>query len=230
VLLMTMLVALVTVAVFPDLVMRVLAAGTASVTLVLFFHELELGPDGAVALLGVLAGLAWHFEARLLQSPLTRALQRPVAWALLASFLFAMITSVMEGDNFLRVGPAASVSASLSLAVLVYAVAREHGARAVSEPVLVALVVVAVLGAVMLRSPGVPAALFAMLLAFHRRSPVMLGLATLFLITFGVFFYFRMDLSLLSRGLVLVASGALLFAVREYVRRRFGPIAVEELP
>jgi uncharacterized membrane protein len=220
----------VTVVAFPDVVARFLGTTAASVGLVLFFYEVKLGPDAAVALVGALAGLAWHFEARLLANPLTRPLQRPVAWGLLLSFLFAMLTTVFEDGDWLRVGPLAAVSAGVALAVVVLTVAQEHGARVGSEPVIVALLAVAALGAVTFHASGVLAALYALLLAFHRRSPVMLGVGVLFLVVFAVHFYFRMELTLLSRGLALLGSGALLFVAREYVRRRFGPIVEEELP
>ena len=224
-------VSLLTLAVYPDVVMRFIATLGACVTLVLGCHELELGPDGAVALIAVAAGLAWHFEPRLLEHELTRPAQRPLAWGLVVSLLAFQLSTVLENfDRAFRVGPAASVSVAVALLVLVVAVAREHGAALTSEPVLVALVAGVLLGAVMLHAPGVLAALYVAGLAFHRRSPLMLGLAILFLVVFMSSFYFRMELTLLVRSLVLLGSGALLLGLREYVRRRFGPIVVEELP
>lgn len=224
-------VAVVTIAIFPDVVMRFIATGALCLALVLGFHELELGPDGAVAGIAVAAGLAWHLEARLLQHPLTRPMQRPVAWGLVVALLGFQLSTVLEDfERGFRVGPAAAVSVAIALLVVVIAVAREHGARLSAEPVAVALVAVVALGGVMLRSPGVLAALYVAALAFHRRSPLMLGLAVLFLVVFLVNFYFRLEQTLLLRSLVLLGSGALLLALREYVRRRFGPIVVEELP
>ncbi len=230
VVLASFVVSTVTVVVFPDVVMRFLATGVVCLTLVLGLHEAALGPDGAVAVVAIAAGLAWHFEPRLLQHPWSRPLQRPVAWGLVVSLLAFQLSTVIDGGDDLRVGPAASVSVALALLVLVFALAREQSAPVTSEPVLVALTAAVVLGAVMLRSPGVLAALYVAVLAFHRRSPVMLGLAMLFLVVFLVNFYFRMEVTLLSRSLVLLASGALLLGLREYVRRRFGPVVVEELP
>jgi hypothetical protein len=229
VLLAALCIAVVTVVAFPDVVMRFLATLAASVSLVLFFHQVELGPDGAVLVVGVLAGLTWHFEPRLLAHPLTRPLQRPVAWGLLISFLGAMLTTLIQ-QNELRVGPLASVAATVALLVLLVAIAVEHRASLVGEPVVVALLVAVVLGAIMFRAPGVVAALYAMLLAFHRRSPVMLGLAMVFLVTFGTFFYLSLELTLLRRGAVLLGSGGVMLALRAYVRWRFGPIVEEELP
>jgi hypothetical protein len=222
---------LVTVAVFPDVVMRFIATCGACAALVLGCHELELGPDGAVAVIAVLGGLAWHLEPRLLSSEVLRGVQRPVAWGLVVSLVVLQVSTVMEElDRAFRVGPAASLSVAVALVVLVLAVAREHHASFTSEPVLVALGAVLVLGAVMLKSPGVLAALYVAALAFHRRSPLMLGLAILSLAVFLGNFYFRMELTLLLRSVVLLASGALLLGLREYVRRRFGPFAEEELP
>ena len=77
-------------------------------------------------------------------------------------------------------------------------------------------------------SPGVLGALLVLALAFHRRNPILLGLALLFLVGFAVAFYFRLDLSLAAKSGVLLASGALLLGLREYVRRRFARLAEED--
>lgn len=226
----TLLVSLVTVPIFPDVVMRFLATCAGSAALVLAFHELHLGPDGAVALVAVAAGLAWHLEARLLGNAWTRPLQRPVAWGLVVSLLAFQLSTVLDFGDELRVGPAASLSVAAALLVMVVAVAREMDAKLTSEPVLIALGATALLGWVMLHSAGVLAALYVAGLAFHRRSPVMLGLALVFLVGFLERFYQTMEMSLLVRSLVLLGSGALLLGLREYLRRRFGPIVLEELP
>jgi hypothetical protein len=219
-----------TVVVFADVVMRFLATSGACLALVLACHELQLGPDAAVAVIAVAGGLVWHFQPQLLQRPALRALHRPVAWGLVVSLLGFMMTTVNELANDFRVGPAASVSIGVALVVLVVAIAREKKAPLSAEPVLVALLSVALLSAVMLKAPGVLAGLFVASLAHHRRAPVMLGLALVFEVVFLTSYYVELELSLLVRALVLMASGALIFAVREYARRRFGPITPEELP
>lgn len=227
----TFLLCAVTVALFPDWLMRFIGTAGACVTLVLSFQELELGPDGAVAAVAVAAGLAWHHEARWFELPWARPLQRPVAWGLVVSLLaFQLSTVTTDLGAELRVGPAATLSVALALGVLVVAVAREQRAPLASEPVLVALAAVALLAAVLLRSPGVLAALYVSALAFHRRSPVMLGLATVFLVGFLASFYFRLELTLLERSLLLLASGAVLLGLREYLRRRFGALVEEARP
>jgi uncharacterized membrane protein len=141
-----------------------------------------------------------------------------------------MLTTVFGSGDWLHLGPFVSGSAAVALVVVIVAVAREHGAKLTSEPVLVALALSVALAVASFRSPGVVAALYAMVLAFHRRSPVMLGVGMVFLVVFAVHFYFRMEVSLLSRGLLLLASGVVLFVARAYVVRRFGHILDEELP
>lgn len=219
-----------TLAVFPDVLARFLGAVTAAAAGVLFFYEVKLGPDVAVAFIGALAGLTWQLEPRLLANPWTRHAQRPAAWGLLVTFLFAMLTTVFGSGDWLHLGPFVSGSAAVALVVVIVAVAREHGAKLTSEPVLVALALSVALAVASFRSPGVVAALYAMVLAFHRRSPVMLGVGMVFLVVFAVHFYFRMEVSLLSRGLLLLASGVVLFVARAYVVRRFADILDEELP
>lgn len=222
-------VGVVTVAAFPDVIARFLGGVTASAALVQFFSEVARGPEFAVAMLGVGAAALWQFEPRLLTHPFGRRIQRPLAWALLTSFLFAMVLS-LEGLGRARLGALAAASSVAVLVVLVGAVAREHGARWSSEPVVVAMLVAATLGVVSFHAPGLSASLVAILLAFHRRSPVMLGVGLFSLVGFLTYFYSTFDLTLLLRGVVLLASGALLLVARVYVRGRFGPIVDEEVP
>lgn len=219
-----------TVAIFPDVVMRFLATVGGCVSMVLACHELKLGPDAAVTVIAVAGGLVWHFQPQLLARPALRVLHRPVAWGLVVSLLGFMLTTVNDLANDFRVGPAAAVSVGVALLVLVVAIAREQQASLSAEPVVVALVSVVALAAVMLRAPGVLAGLYVASLAFHRRSPLMLGLALVFVAVFLANYYVELELSLWFRALVLMGSGALLFAVRAYARWRFGPITPEELP
>jgi uncharacterized membrane protein len=77
-----------------------------------------------------------------------------------------------------------------------------------------------------LQTPGVIAALGVLLLGFHRRSVVLLGMAVLFILVFGVGYYYDLQLSLLAKSLALLGSGLVLLGLRLFILRRF-PAAEE---
>ena len=70
------------------------------------------------------------------------------------------------------------------------------------------------LGGLTWSTPGVVAALGTMILAFHRRSVLLLGLGAIFQALFLVALYYDLSLSLLLKSTVLVTSGLLLLGIR----------------
>jgi len=72
----------------------------------------------------------------------------------------------------------------------------------------------AVLGALTWSVPGIVAAIGALVLGFHRRDRVVAGAACVFLTGFLVFFYYDMDMTLLNKSFVLIASGGMLLGAR----------------
>jgi len=81
-------------------------------------------------------------------------------------------------------------------------------------------VAIALLGSITLDSPGVLAALGGILIAFYRRSIVLLGLSIVFLVVFIWFYYYDLHISLLAKSGVLFLSGFVLLALRFVVVRR----------
>ncbi|MFY0580244.1 DUF4401 domain-containing protein [Cystobacter fuscus] len=77
-----------------------------------------------------------------------------------------------------------------------------------------------------LNTPGVIAALGVLMLGFHRRNAVLLGLAVLFILVFGVSYYYDLKMSLLAKSLALLGSGLLMLGLRLFIARRF-PVAGE---
>jgi hypothetical protein len=77
------------------------------------------------------------------------------------------------------------------------------------------------------RTPGVIAAAGVLLLGFHRRNVVLLGMAVAFILNFGVSYYYDLELSLLAKSLALLGSGLVMLGLRLFILRRFP--AVEEV-
>jgi uncharacterized membrane protein len=76
------------------------------------------------------------------------------------------------------------------------------------------------LGALGQGKPGLLGALLGMVVSFHGRDRLGAGVATAFLVVFGVHFYYDLALTLWVKAGVLVGSGLVLLAVRGYLHLR----------
>ncbi|MFN7142326.1 MAG: DUF4401 domain-containing protein [Myxococcota bacterium] len=103
-----------------------------------------------------------------------------------------------------------------ALVVASWLALRAQGARLFSELGVVAVGGAAALGAVAHDQPGILAALLGMILGFARHRAVV-GVATAFLVLFGVWFYYDLSLTLWVKAGVLVGSGLTLLVVRAWL-------------
>jgi hypothetical protein len=76
------------------------------------------------------------------------------------------------------------------------------------------------IGALGQLAPGLMGALLVMALGAHRRSAILFGLASLFLVFFGSHFYYSLSMTLLAKSGVLAGSGLLMLALRLPLARR----------
>jgi uncharacterized membrane protein len=70
------------------------------------------------------------------------------------------------------------------------------------------------LAAVSLNAPGIIGALFVLATGFHRGNRIITGLAVAFMAVFLSAYYYNMEITLLSKSYVLLASGAILLLLR----------------
>jgi uncharacterized membrane protein len=116
----------------------------------------------------------------------------------------------------------ALLTAGLALLLLltVASALREGGRAREREGLAVAGLAVALLTLLTLQTPGLVGAAGVMALAFHRRSPVLVGLAVVFALLAGTAHYYDLSLTLLQKSGALVGSGLLLLALRPLLLRR----------
>ena len=114
-------------------------------------------------------------------------------------------------------GPVATIVCTLALVALAWKVLDEHGASLSAPVSFSALGGAVALGGVTLDSPGIVAGVAVLMLAFDRRNRVLLGMAAIFLVVFGSFYYYSLQLTLLEKSGVLVGSGLILLGVRNKV-------------
>jgi uncharacterized membrane protein len=85
----------------------------------------------------------------------------------------------------------------------------------------VALAALALLGPATPGAPGLAGALAVLLLAVHRREPLLLGTAVVFLVAFlGAYYYVLSTTLLVKAGLLALAGAALLGGALAFGRRR----------
>ncbi|AEI69049.1 DUF4401 domain-containing protein [Corallococcus macrosporus] len=90
--------------------------------------------------------------------------------------------------------------------------------------VFAALTLVAVLTP---HTPAVITAVGMLVLGFHRRSSVLLGLAVAYLLASGGWYYYDLGLTLMAKALALMGSGLVFLGLRLFLLRRFPAPATE---
>ncbi len=222
-----LLLALLLLVVHPDRVQRFLSVPFAALALVVLLREARFtfALDGVALLLAAAAGWAWEREPRLALGSLAGRQTAVGFGAVTALFLILLPTAASDLDLDVAVaGWPTTLGLALGLAALVRRIGAERGVGAASEPALAATASIVLLGLATLRAPGVLAATGVLVLAFHRRNPLLLGLAAIFLVLFGSAFYYHLEMTLLAKSGILVASGGVLLGFRFYLTRRLGRI------
>ncbi|MBX2802757.1 MAG: DUF4401 domain-containing protein [Myxococcales bacterium] len=153
------------------------------------------------------------WEARLEAGP-AASLRAPVAFGCVVGAFLLVMMGLWGPDEQRALTPWTGMGlTAVTLVGLGWSAVSEIG-DVEQRAVGIAVAVVLALGAITVTTPGVVAALGTLLLAFHRRNPILFGLGTVFLTVFLTWFYYDLALSLWVKSGVLVGSGALLLGAR----------------
>jgi len=158
----------------------------------------------------------------------------PVAFALACIVPAALLTRGLSGMAHMLIGTAPMLPNSvltLGLTALtlftVWRVLRELAmdpSGVAGAAVFAALVLLAVLTP---HTPAIITAVGMLVLGFHRRSSVLLGLAVAFLLVAGGWYYYDLGLTLLAKSLALMGGGLVFLGLRSFLLRRFPAPATE---
>lgn len=99
-------------------------------------------------------------------------------------------------------------------------VAADHGTTATDPGPLAAMAAAVGIGALTLSTPAVCGTLLLLVLGFDRRRVGLVALGAVFLVGFLGLYYYSLELSLLQKSLVLVASGTVCLAAAAFFRSR----------
>lgn len=204
---------------FPDAVHRFLSAilvvlagvwGAAALDAAALYGALTVSVGAGAALL--------RLEGTRLQASPAAALQAPAAYGLLVAFFGLLLASLFVDEGLVALGPVARGALLLGALGLVAAILSERDRPLLSPAGLLGLGAVALVGVLTWQTPGLAAALGFIALGHHRRSLLTAGLAFAFLLVGGVLFYYQLEMTLLAKSGVLVATGAVLLGGRAAMR------------
>lgn len=116
----------------------------------------------------------------------------------------------------------AAIPAALALLILVYRILRNPG-NLVPARIGVILLLALLCLAPMIKAPGIIAGLLLICCGFHTGQKITLGLGMLLLVFHCIMFYYLMETTLLTKSLLMMASGVLLVTgaiVFNFIRNR----------
>jgi hypothetical protein len=202
------------IAVYPDMMHRFLSTIVIVGALVALLLDWNL-PGAVHPLVGLLAAGAlalWERESALAVAR-AEGLGRPIGYGLVVALLGVLCLGLTD----LIAIPHWWVSGLLLLPMLLV---LEYRIVSRFEPRAAAAIVAWLVGATVLVSlpalwtPGVLAAVVVIVLGFQRGNRLLLGLGALFLAVFLIAFYYHLDITLLLKSLMLLATGLLLMGLR----------------
>jgi hypothetical protein len=207
------------IAIYPDMLHRFLSTVViVGALLVLLF---DWNAPGAVhPLVGLLAAGAlvlWERESALAAAR-AADFTRPIGYGLVVALLGVLCLGIAE----LTPIPHWWISGLLLLPLLLV---LEYRIVSRFEPRAAAAIVPWLAGGTLLVSlpalwtPGVLAAVMVIVLSFQRANRLLLGLGAFFLVVFLITFYYHLDVTLLVKSLLLLATGLLLLGLRALLPR-----------
>ena len=215
----------------PDFTLRFLATLSAGgATFVwLVGNKFPFAFDTGVVVVIAAIVFVWRYKMSERADSLAEMLE-PVGYALLIVLFGALLGRTLATSTHSHwslelsrdvgsLGPLATIACTAALLALAWRVLDEHGSCLSSPMSFAVLAGVVLLGAGTMEAPGIVAGIAALMLAFDRRNPVLLGMAAIFLTVFGSFFYYSLEVSLLQKSGVLIGSGLLLLGIRSRVVR-----------
>lgn len=219
-------ISLVMITLFPDALHRFISAlvSVGAAAAALFAIHMSHALDVAALATVVVLAFVWRGSLPRRSDALTEMLA-PVGYGLAVGLfgvcLFGTVFSGPLGthDGMVAMGAVTTDGVGVMLAALVLVILHEHDVSPSSFAGAMILLIIALFAVVTLQSPGIIIGAGMLLLGFDRRNLVLIELATAFLLVFGAANYYNLNLTLLEKSAILVASGALCLVARLLVGR-----------
>jgi len=216
---------LILIAVYPDSLHRFLSTIIipAAILLLLFDLEVQEAAHVLIIALGVGAVAVWENESYLAVN-VPEDLYRPLGYGLVVSLLYVLILSIVNifGESLVEVNYwwVSSIGLLLILLALEYFILTSTQLGASRTMMAVIMVGSIIVFLPTLQAPGIVAAILVLTLGFHRGNLLLMGLAAVFLALFLIIFYYNLDLTLLTKSLILMGTGLASFGLRFLLMKR----------
>lgn len=207
------------IAVYPNDLHRFISTLVTGAAVSILAYELEVQevlPLVVILMAGAITAI-WLQEAQLIARGLT--LYRPVSYGLTLVMFGILCLRIAEQNQF-GMNPVitwwvAGIGLFLLTGGLVGYLVWYHNPKLNSMVVLAwAGLSAVVLAGLAWQAVGIVAALLMLGLGVHRTSLILQGLGVAFLVVFVNYYYYNLDYTLLTKSLILLATGAALFGVR----------------
>ena len=216
---------------YPDRLHRFLSAlaAIAALASLCAIHEFELGYQLLVGLLlGTAIWLWWRAERRWLGS-LASEYALPLCYAVplaLLVLLLALAMSELANPALTWLSAVFAIAGAFFVAwqILGSLALASFGRNPKLTPLLMALILI--VGLITATQPGFLISLTLLALAFWRSDRVLQVLSSMAAVFFISNYYYRLDMTLLNKSFVLMATGVILLAAWAFLRRETPQAAI----
>ncbi len=221
----TIILELILLALYPDALHRFLSILFIPAAILVLIFDLEIQETIHILIIALAVGAVaiWESETYLLKK-LPFNFYHPLGYGLVVSLLYTLIFSIL---NIFGEPVEIHYWWLSSLALLLILLALEYFIMTSDQLKTSGLTLVLIMGGTLiiflptLQAPGIVATVLILILAFHRANLLLLGLAAAFLAMFIILFYYSLTLTLLTKSLILMATGLALLALRFLLIKRF---------
>ena len=135
----------------------------------------------------------------------------PISYGLCTSLLLNLLSMI---PRFTELPYASSLSSIPIILALLYVAWQALPAWKGHKDIWLCYLAILLIAVCMWKAPGVAAGLLIFCLAIHRQNNILMALSIAYLVLFGAYFYYNLELTLLYKSLWLIISGILTIIIR----------------
>ncbi len=189
------------------------------VVMLLLDAEFTHGAHGLIILLTVGCAFIWTQDHRLPWLAHTELLH-PLAYGMFLGLESLLLPSVMPEQDMIQDGWLISAALGVIWGVMLCLLLERQGRACFTPFGLLCFLAIALPALLTWQTPGLSASLLFLLIGFQRRELPLMGLSLVFLAWFLSAYYYYLEIDLLYKSLVLMASGGCLLAIYGIFRSR----------
>jgi len=169
-----------------------------------------------VIILATISLIIWAVDSKFVSRNLD-AISRPIGFGTVVALFGLLIISTLEDSHVVYWWFSTSGLLLLLLGLMAYI--THHAEFELPQSMLIGLVGGTVLLTLLTaQAPGIMAACLIVILAFWRGDTILMGVAIAFLTLFISAFYYNLNLTLLQKSLMLLASGGVCLGLRYFLK------------